>query len=86
MNQRSLLQDILSEVSSRKISFQMRLHLLITLVKSSEFFKFVESLRTCITASQHQPQETAVDDPTSFLANPTTDPVIPTIPDDLRSR
>ena len=52
MNLRSLLQDILSEVSSRIISFQIRLHLLITLVKSSEYFRFIESLRTCIMASQ----------------------------------
>ena len=52
MNLGSLLQDILNEVSSRKISFQMRLHLLITLVKSSEYFRFIESLRTCIMASQ----------------------------------
>ena len=51
MNLRSLLQDILSEVSSRIISFQMRLHLLITLVKSSEYLRFIESLRTCIMAS-----------------------------------
>ena len=53
MNLGSLLQDILSEVSSRIISFQMRLHLLITLVKSSEYFRFIESLRTCIMASQN---------------------------------
>ena len=52
MNLRSLLQDILNEVSSRIISFQMRLHLLITLVRSSEYFRFIESLRTCIMASQ----------------------------------
>ena len=52
MNLRSLLQDILSEVSSRIISFQIRLHLLITLVKSLGYFGFVESLRTCIMASQ----------------------------------
>ena len=51
MNLRSLLQDILSEVSSRIISFQMRLPLLITLEKSSEYFRLVESLRTCIMAS-----------------------------------
>ena len=30
----------------------MKLHLLITLVKSSECFRFIESLRTCIMASQ----------------------------------
>ena len=30
----------------------MRLHLLITLVKSSEYFRVIESLRTCIMASQ----------------------------------
>ena len=54
MNLRSLLQDILSEVSSRIISFQLSLHLLITSVKSSEYFRFLESLRTCIMASQKQ--------------------------------
>ena len=52
MNLGSLLQDILSEVSSRIFIFQMRLHLLIALVKSSEYFRFIESLRTCIMASQ----------------------------------
>ena len=52
MNRGSLVQDILDEVSSRIISFQIRLHLLITLVKSSEYFRFIESLRTCIMASQ----------------------------------
>ena len=51
MNRGSLVQDILNEVSSRIISFQIRLHLLITLVKSSEYFRFIESLRTCIMAS-----------------------------------
>ena len=55
MNLRSLLQDILNEVSSRIISFQMRLHLLITLVRSSEYFRFIESLRTCIMASLKGP-------------------------------
>ena len=49
---RSLLQDILSEVSSKIIGFQMELHLLITLVRSSDYFRFIESLRTCIMASQ----------------------------------
>ena len=53
MNLRSLLQDILKEVSSRIISFQMRLHLLITLIRSSEYFRFIESLRTCIMASHY---------------------------------
>ena len=53
MNRGSLVQDILDEVSSRIISFQIRLHLLITLVKSSEYFKFIESLRTCIMASHN---------------------------------
>ena len=57
MNLGSLLQDILGEVSSRIISFQMRLHLLIALVKSSEYFRFIESLRTCIMAS-HLPSGT----------------------------
>ena len=52
MNQRSLLQDIISEVSSKIISFQMELHLLITLVRSSDYFRSIESLRTCIMASQ----------------------------------
>ena len=52
MNLRSLLQDILSEVSSKIISFQMELQLLITLVRSSDYFRFIESLRTCIMASQ----------------------------------
>ena len=51
MNRGSLVQNILDEVSSRIISFQIRLHLLITLVKSSESFRFIESLRTCIMAS-----------------------------------
>ena len=51
MNRGSLVQDLLNEVSSRTISFQIRLHLLITLVKSSEYFRFIESLRTCIMAS-----------------------------------
>ena len=32
----------------------MRLNLLLTLVKSSEYFRFIESLRTCIMAS-HKP-------------------------------
>ena len=54
MNLGSLLQDILSEVSSRIISFQMRLHLLIALIKNSEYFRFIESLRTCIMASHLQ--------------------------------
>ena len=44
--------DILNEVFSRIISFQMRLQLLISLVRSSEYFRFIESLRTCIMASQ----------------------------------
>ena len=35
----------------------MRLHLLITLVKISEYFRFIESLRTCIMASQDPSQE-----------------------------
>ena len=52
MDLRGLLQDILNEVSSRIISFQMRLHLLYILVRSSEYFRFIESLRTCIMASQ----------------------------------
>ena len=36
MNLRSLLQDILGEVSFKIISFQMELHLLITWAESSE--------------------------------------------------
>ena len=52
MNLRSLLQDLLNEVSSNIISFQMELHLLITWVRSSDYFRFIESLRTCIMASQ----------------------------------
>ena len=39
MDLRSLLQDILSEVSSKIISFQIELHLLITWVKSSGLFQ-----------------------------------------------
>ena len=54
MNLRSLLQDTLNEVSSRRISFKMRLHLLITLVRSSEYFRFIEFLRTCIMASHKE--------------------------------
>ena len=38
----------------------MRLHLLITLVKSSEYFRFVESLRTCIMASQQTARRTNI--------------------------
>ena len=52
MNLRRLLQNILNEVSSRIISFQIELHLLITWARSSSYFKFKESLRTCIMASQ----------------------------------
>ena len=33
----------------------MKLHLLITLVRSSECFRFIESLRTCIMASHLHP-------------------------------
>ena len=36
MNPKSLLQDILSEVSSKIISFQIELHLLITWVRNSD--------------------------------------------------
>ena len=39
MGLRSLLQDVLSEVSSKGISFQIELHLLITWVKSSGLFQ-----------------------------------------------
>ena len=39
MDLRSLLQDILSEVSSKIISFQIELHLLITWVRKSDIFE-----------------------------------------------
>ena len=39
MDLRSLLQDVFSEVSSKVISFQIELHLLITWVKSSGLFQ-----------------------------------------------
>ena len=39
MDLRSLLQDILSEVSSKIISFQMELHLLNTWAESSDIFE-----------------------------------------------
>ena len=39
MDLRSLLQDVLSEVSSKVISFQIELHPLITWVKSSGLFQ-----------------------------------------------
>ena len=39
MDLRSLLQDVLSEVSSEVISFQIELHSLITRVKSSGLFR-----------------------------------------------
>ena len=39
MGLRRLLQDVLGEVSSKVISFQIELHLLITLVKSSGLFQ-----------------------------------------------
>ena len=52
MDLRSLLQDILSEVSPKTINFQIELQLLITWVRSSDYFRFIESLRTCIMASQ----------------------------------
>ena len=53
MDLRSLLQDILSEVSPKIINFQIELHLVITWVRSSDYFRVIESLRTCIMAS-HQ--------------------------------
>ena len=49
---RSLLQDILSESSPKIINFQIELDLLVTWVSSSDYFRFIESLRTCIMASQ----------------------------------
>ena len=39
MNLRSLLQDVISEVSSKMISFQIELHSIITWVKSSGLFQ-----------------------------------------------
>ena len=54
MDLRSLLQDILSEVSPKRINFQIELHLLITWVRSSDYFRFIESLRTCIMASHYK--------------------------------
>ena len=39
MDLRSLLQDVLSEVSSEVISFQIELHSLITWVRSSGLFQ-----------------------------------------------
>ena len=39
MDLRSLLQDVLSEVSSEVISFQIELHSLITWVRSSDVFQ-----------------------------------------------
>ena len=51
MDLRSLLQDVLSEVSSKIISFQIELHLLNTWGKSSNYFRLIETLR-CIMASQ----------------------------------
>ena len=52
MNLRSLLQYILSEVSSKINSFQMELPLLVVRAMSSDYIRFIESLRTCIMASQ----------------------------------
>ena len=52
MDLRSLLHDILSEVSPKIINFQIEIHLLITWVRSSDCFRFVKSLRTCIVTSQ----------------------------------
>ena len=46
-----MFQNVLVEVSSKVISFQIELHLLLTWVKSSDYFKIIESLRTCIIAS-----------------------------------
>ena len=53
MDLRSLLQDVLSEVSSEVISFQIELHSLITWVRVQVYFKIIESLRTCIMASHN---------------------------------
>ena len=59
-----LVTGQLSEVSPKIINFQLELHLLITWVISlhqiisntlqitSDYFRFIESLRTCIIASQ----------------------------------
>ena len=52
MDLRSLVQDILSEVSPKISNFQIELDLLITWVRSSVYIRFIESLRTCTMASQ----------------------------------
>ena len=52
MDLRSLLQDVLSEVSSKVISFQIELHLLITWFKGSGLFqeyRIFEDMRHGIT-------------------------------------
>ena len=55
MDLRSLLQDVLSEVSSKIISFQVELHLLLTWVKSSGLFqeyRIFEDMRHGITINR----------------------------------
>ena len=52
MKQEDLIQDLLNEVSSRIIDFWIQLDLLISSVKSSDYFRSIKSLRTCIMASQ----------------------------------
>ena len=56
---RSLLQDVLSEVSSKLISFQIDFHLLITWVKDSGLFqdyRIFEDMRHGIAADSKQVQ------------------------------
>ena len=53
MDLRSLSQYLLSEVSSEVIGFQIELHSLITWLRIQVYFKIIESLRTCIMASQN---------------------------------
>ena len=55
MDLRSLLQDVLSEVSSEVISFQIELHSLITWVRSSDLFqnyRIFEDMHHGITINQ----------------------------------
>ena len=57
MDLRSLLQDVLSEVSSKVISFQIELHLLITWVKGSGLFqdyRIFQDMRHGITLAAHR--------------------------------
>ena len=55
MDLRSLLQDVLGEVSSKVINFQIELHLSITWVKSSGLFqdyRIFEDMRHGITINR----------------------------------